>query len=396
MSAYQKAFDLFEYSRDLRRQFHAMPELAFMEHQTARFIAKELKSLGYQVREGIGQTGVTGILDTGKPGKTTLLRFDMDALPILEDTGHVFASKNEGIMHACGHDGHMAIGLTLARLVAENAQTLSGKVYFVYQPAEEICQGALGMIADGLFDDIVVDYTLASHLWAEKPYGWIGIPDGPVMGGSSDIYINVRGKGGHAAKPDATVDPLKIAAQIILDVQKLVPGRLPRGESAIVSITQIEASDRKNIIAETVKMAGSLRWFDETTRDKVTAQLKDICDEIAVGFGGSAQVETVDQTIPVMNNKWLASVCRQSLQALRVDIPELKVDDKYRTHLSEDFSFITRQIPSAMLLIGASKAVDGKVYPHHHPKFDIDERSISLAVASLMHIVMTLHAEKAD
>ena len=396
MTTYQKAIELFDYSRDLRRQFHAMPELAFKEHQTACFIAKELKRLGYQVREGIGQTGVTGILDTGKSGKTTLLRFDMDALPILEDTGHAFASKNEGIMHACGHDGHMAIGLTLARLVAENLQTLSGKVYFVFQPAEEICQGALGMIADGLFDEIAVDYALASHLWAEKPYGWIGIPDGTVMGGSSDLSIIVRGKGGHAAKPDATVDPLKIAAHIILDLQKLISGRLSQDDKAIVSITQIEASDRKNIIADRVRMAGSLRWFDETTRDKVKTQLQDICDEIAIGFGGSAHVETEDQTIPVVNNKGLANACRQSLRVLRVDVPELKVDDQYRTHLSEDFSFIARQVPSAMLLIGASKAIDGNVYPHHHPKFDIDERSISLAVASLMQIVTTLHAQKGD
>lgn len=394
MKTFLEAQKISQYTREMRQHLHRNPELAFQEYETATFIISQLKEMGYEVKEGVGGTGIVAIFNSGRPGKTILLRFDMDGLPIHEDTGHAFASQCGGRMHACGHDGHMAVGLSIAKLLHEKTDEIKGKIVFVFQPAEEIGQGAKAMIADGILDGEPVDYALAVHLWADKPYGWIGIPDGPVMGGSSDLMIDVIGKGGHAARPDLTIDPLYIASQIVVALQSVIARSLSPNQAAVVSITQIEASDRRNIIANKVSMAGTIRWFDNQTRDLLKERIESISKGIAVSFDAETEVQIKESTIPVVNDPLVSSVCRQIIQDMRVDVKELFVDSNYRTNLSEDFAYITNHVPGAMLLVGAAQALDGAIYPHHHPKFDIDERSMTLAVAVLLEATKALTETK--
>jgi amidohydrolase len=390
MTIFLKAQEISQYTIKTRRRLHQIPELAFQEFETAKFVIEQLKQMDFEVKEGVGGTGVVALFDSGRPGKTLMLRFDMDGLPVQEDTAHTFASLYDGRMHACGHDGHMAVGLSLARLLRENPDEINGKVLFVFQPAEEIGQGAKAMIADGLFDFVPVDYALAVHLWAEKPFGWVAIPDGPVMGGSSDLMIDVAGKGGHAAKPDLTIDPLYIASQIIVALQSVVSRSISPSQSAVVSITQMEASDRRNIISNKARMAGTIRWFDNQTRELIEERIESIAKGIAESFGADADVLITESTIPVNNQTYISNICRQKLEDMRVDVEELVVDSHYRTNLSEDFAYIIDRIPGAMLLIGAGQKVDGKIHPHHHPKFDIDEKAMTLAIAALFETIKAL------
>lgn len=390
MTIFLKAQEISQYTIKTRRRLHQIPELAFQEFETAKFVIEQLKQMDFEVKEGVGGTGVVALFDSGRPGKTLMLRFDMDGLPVQEDTAHTFASLYDGRMHACGHDGHMAVGLSLARLLRENPDEINGKVLFVFQPAEEIGQGAKAMIADGLFDFVPVDYALAVHLWAEKPFGWVAIPDGPVMGGSSDLVIDVTGKGGHAAKPDLTIDPLYIASQIIVALQSVVSRSISPSQSAVVSITQMEASDRRNIISNKARMAGTIRWFDNQTRELIEERIESIAKGIAESFGADADVLITESTIPVNNQTYISNICRQKLEDMRVDVEELVVDSHYRTNLSEDFAYIIDRIPGAMLLIGAGQKVDGKIHPHHHPKFDIDEKAMTLAIAALFETIKAL------
>src|SRR5687768_227472 len=214
------AEELFPYTQALRRDFHKHPELGYKEVRTSGIVAKELESLGLEVTRGIGKTGVVGYLEGTKPGPTILLRFDMDALPITEDTGAEYTSENPGVMHACGQDGHTAIGLTVAKILNEHKHELAGSIKFCFQPSEEGFNdeemgGNLMMIRDGVLEGPKVEKTLSLHLWNDKPLGWINIAKGPVMAGAELFTVNLTGKGGHGAAPDTTVDPVVAAAHIV-------------------------------------------------------------------------------------------------------------------------------------------------------------------------------------
>ncbi len=390
MSTYEKALALADYTASVRRHLHQMPELGLKEFETSRFLSETLRELGYELREGIAKTGLYALFDSGRPGKTVLLRFDMDALPVLEETGLTFASKNDGCMHACGHDGHMAVGLSLAKIIAENPELINGKAAFVFQPAEEICLGAKTMIEEGLLDEIKPDFALATHLWAEKPYGWVGVRDGGLMAGSSDLTINVHGKGGHGGKPENTIDPLLVAAHMIVALQSVVSRSLSANQAAVLSIGKISASDQYNIIANKVSMKGTIRWFDEETRALMHRRILEITQGIAQSFQATAEVEVFGTTIPVNNDPLVAGACREGLQTLIPDIPELDIDSQYRTMLSEDFSYFAQKLPSTMLLIGAGDWSKGEPFPHHHSRFDIQEKAMTLAVAALLESLKQL------
>src|SRR5215216_4684966 len=221
-----EAKSLFEYTQALRRDFHMHPELGFREFRTGGIVARELEELGIEVTKGVGKTGVVGLLEGAKPGPTLLLRFDMDALPITEETGAEYASQNQGVMHACGHDGHTAIGLTVAKMLNARRDELAGTIKFCFQPSEEGSNGeAVGgnemMMRDGVLDSPKVDMSLSLHLWNEKPLGWVGVAQGPVMAGAEIFTVKLTGKGGHGAIPQHTVDPIVAAAQIVNVLQTI-------------------------------------------------------------------------------------------------------------------------------------------------------------------------------
>lgn len=231
------ARDIFPYTQELRRDFHRHPELGFQESRTAQVITRELKKLDHlELKTGIAETGISAFLEGDPSGPVILLRFDMDALPIQEENEEEYASKNKGVMHACGHDGHMAIGLSAARLLHGQREQLSGSVKFIFQPAEEGLGGAQRMIQEGILEDPAPDIVLALHLWNEKPLGWFGISDGPMMAASEIFQVRIVGKGGHGANPHEAIDPILAASQIVTNMQFIVSRELSPLEPGVISV----------------------------------------------------------------------------------------------------------------------------------------------------------------
>ncbi len=253
---------LFEYTQSMRRDFHAHPELGFQEVRTAGIVTRELTALGLEVHPGVGGTGVVALLEGSKPGPVVLVRADMDALPIHEETGASYASQNEGVMHACGHDGHTAVLLTVAKMLTAHRNEFSGTVKFMFQPAEEGMGGAEKMLESGILDNPKVDVALALHVWNEKPVGWIGISSGPAMAGAEIFKIKVVGKGGHGAVPHLAVDPILAAAQIVSALQGIVSRNIAPLQTAVVSVCTIHGGETFNVIPPAVEMTGTIRTFE--------------------------------------------------------------------------------------------------------------------------------------
>jgi amidohydrolase len=262
----------------LRRDFHVHPELGFHEIRTAGIVARELESLDLEVTKGVGKTGVVALLEGAKPGPTVLLRFDMDALPIVEDTGAEYASENPGVMHACGHDGHTSIGLTVAKILHRHRAELAGTVKFCFQPSEEGFNGeevggAEMMIRDGVLEGPHVDKTLSLHLWNEKPVGWVAVAGGPVMAGAEQFTIRVVGKGGHGAAPHLTIDPVLAAAEIVTALQTIVARNVEPLGAAVVSVTTFHSGTFGRLSPRSGRScsSGSRPWSDPSARDSGAA-----------------------------------------------------------------------------------------------------------------------------
>ena len=248
--------------------------------------------------EKVGKTGVVGVLDTGRPGKSLLMRFDMDALPVQEENISDYSSQNPGVMHACGHDGHVAVGLTVAKILSENVDSLNGKFITVFQPAEEGLGGAESMLAEHILENQKPDAALAFHLWNEKPIGWLGINPGPLMAGADLVKITITGKGGHGAIPQEAIDPVITAAQVLIGLQTIVSRNISPLDSAVVSITEFHAGDAHNIIPSQAVLQGSVRSFSKSTRDLVISRMQQISESIAAGMGCTSDVTdcSVDTT----------------------------------------------------------------------------------------------------
>jgi amidohydrolase len=374
----EEAKAIFEYTRDLRRNFHRNPELGFKETRTAGIIARELNQHGYEVTTGVGETGVVGILSNSQKGPVVLLRFDMDALPIQEETGTSYASTVDGVMHACGHDGHVAVGLTVARLLSDYRNKLKGTVKLMFQPAEEGLGGAEKMIEDGVLKDPKPDAALALHLWNEKPVGWFGIPPGPLMAGSDIFTVRVIGRGGHGALPDQTIDPILAASQMVIALQSIVSRNLSPLETAVVSVTQIRAGETLNVIPMEATFGGTIRTFEEKTRQTVLKRFEEIVEGISKGMGCEIEVDLKRWTPAVVNDR---STTQRVIEASSETFKNVKIDMQAKTMVSEDMAFVMEKIPSCYFLVGSANADKGLNYGHHHPKFDFDERVMPIAAA---------------
>jgi amidohydrolase len=379
---------LFESLRALRRDFHRHPELGFQEVRTSGIVAKTLMDLGLEVTTGIGKTGVVAMLEGQRPGPAVLLRFDMDALPILEETGADYTSQNTGVMHACGHDGHTAIGLTVARLLHAHSRDLAGSVKLVFQPAEEGLGGAQAMIADGVLEGPRPDYTLSLHLWNEKPMGWLGIRPGPLMAAGEIFKVSLTGKGGHGALPHRAVDPVLAAAHVVTALQGIISRNVSPLESAAVSVTTIRGGEAFNVIPQTVEMLGTIRTFLPDVRQRVRERFSQIVEGVAGAMGCQAVVEITPLTPAVVND---ASVTQRVQEAAHRLWPDQPVDREYQTMVSEDMAYMMQQVPGCYCLLGSANPAKGLDAPHHHPRFDIDEdalpRAAALMAASTMHLL---------
>ena len=375
----REAKELFPYTQSLRRDFHMHPELGFREIRTAGIVAKELEALGIEVTKGVGKTGVMGLLEGAKPGPTLMLRFDMDALPITEDTGAEYASQNPGVMHACGHDGHTAIGLTVAKILNAHRDQLAGTIKFCFQPSEEgnngeEVGGAEMMMRDGLLDNPKVDMTLALHLWNEEPLGWLGIASGPMMAGGELFTVKVIGKGGHGAIPDRAVDPVVAAAQIVTALQTIVSRNVSPLDTAVVSVTSIHGGTAFNVIPQEATLEGTIRTFDQGVRQMVLERFEQIIHGTAQGLGCQVEINVKQITPVLVNDKMISEKVQATARRL---LPES--DLRTASHLTmgaEDAAFLLEKVNGCFFFVGSANQERHLDYKHHHPRFDFDEEAL--------------------
>ncbi|KAF0108817.1 MAG: amidohydrolase [Anaerolineaceae bacterium] len=383
---------LFEYTQTLRRDFHMHPELGFQEVRTAGIVAKELTALGLEVTTGVGGTGVIAILGGTKPGPVVLVRADMDALPITEETEAAYASQTKGVMHACGHDAHTAVLLTVARMLHARRAELPGTVKLVFQPAEEGMGGAEKMIEAGVLENPKVDAALALHVWNERPVGWFGIAGGPTMAGAEIFKVRVIGKGGHGAVPHLAVDPVLAAAQVVSALQGIVSRNVPPLQTAVVSVCTVHGGETFNVIPPAVELTGTIRTFDAAVRQTVLARFEQTVQAAAGAMGCRAEIDLQRLTPATVNDPGAAARVQATARRL---FPKTDVDTtNYVTMGSEDFAFILEKTPGCFFFIGTANPDKGLDAAHHHPKFDIDESALPHAAALMTAAVVDLLSGK--
>ena len=360
-----------------RRDFHMHPEMGLEEFRTAGIVADRLRSIGFDdVRTGIAVTGVKAVLRGGKPGQTLLLRADMDALPIEEENNVEYRSQNAGTMHACGHDGHTAMLLAAARVLYRHRADIPGTIVFCFQPAEEGRGGAKRMVAEGILEDPKVDAAMGLHLMQDQPLGVIQAYPGAAMAAADSFAVKIQGKGGHAATPEHTVDALMVAVQIVTTLQTLVSREVAPLSPAVVTTAILQAGGTaRNIIADTATFAGSIRWFDQETGDLLATRVPAIIKGIAESLRATAEIEYRRGVPPTVNDPDMAALVREV--ALGVTGVEHAIAGK-QIMGSEDFSEFTQRVPSVFFFVGSRDEASGKVWSHHHPRFDIDERSLAI------------------
>jgi amidohydrolase len=365
-----------------RRDFHRHPELGFKETRTANIVACYLSELGIDVQTEIGKTGIVGLLQGERPGPVVMLRFDMDALPITEENATEYASETHGVMHACGHDGHVAIGMGVARLLARHRRELAGAVKFVFQPAEEGLGGAAKMIRDGAMQNPRPDVTLGLHIFSQLPSGVVAAGEGPVMAAGERFHCIVTGRGGHGATPHQTVDAIVAAAQIVNALQTVVSRNVDPQEPAVVSVGSLHAGVAFNVIAERAELWGTIRTFDEATRQTALRRVREVVEGAARTMGASAQLEIEELTAAVVNDAATAARVREA--AARIVGAE-NVSAKQRWMASEDMAYFLREVGGCFFFMGGARGPSE--FPHHNPHFDFDEAVLPQGAAILCEIV---------
>ena len=363
-----------------RRDLHQHPELGFAVTRTAGIVAQTLGELGYEVRTGVGKSGVVGLLHGGKPGPTVMLRADMDALPIQEISDAPYASCVPGMMHACGHDGHVALGLGAATLLARHAADLPGRVLFIFQPAEEGDGGAAAMVADGALADPMPDAAFGLHLWNTMALGKVVAQSGPLMAAADTLRIVVRGRGGHGAQPHETVDAIAVTGQVLSALHTIVSRNVDPQETAVLTIGTVHGGSAFNVIAETVEMQGTIRTFSSTVRETVLTRLRVLLDGVTAGMGARYDLDIHCMTGAVVNDPAMTEVARTA--AVQV-VGNTNVIWHAPLMVSEDFSEFARRVPACFMLLGSANAELGLNAPHHNPRFDFDERALPIGAALL-------------
>ncbi len=366
--------------RAWRRDFHRHPELAFQEQRTAGVVAAHLASLGLEVQTGVGRTGVVGILEGAAAGPTVLLRFDMDALPIQEETGLPFASETPNRMHACGHDGHTAIGMGVAALLAQRQQQLAGRVKFVFQPAEEIANGALAMIQDGVLANPQPDVAFGLHLWSEIPLGQAVVKEGPLWAAADRFDVEITGRGSHGAMPHRGVDAIVTAAHAIAQLQTVISRSRDPLQAAVLSVGTVHGGTAFNVLPERVQMSGTLRTFDEGVRVGIIERMHAVLGGVCAAQGARYTLTFSDHAPAVVNHPaptaHLRAVAEAVLGAAGVAAGPMMM-------VAEDMAEFLRCTPGSFFVLGAMPPGTREPEPHHSPRFDIDEAALPLGVAIL-------------
>jgi amidohydrolase len=372
--------------RALRRDFHRHPELSFQEHRTAEIIAERLHAAKLDVRTGIGGTGVLGILHGDKPGRTIAWRADTDALPLTELLAAPFASSTPGVMHACGHDGHTAIAITLAEILAARRAELPGTAVFIFQPAEEVFGGAKPMIAAGVLDNPRVDEVYGLHLTTQTPVGHVDIRPGPSMASADFFDVEIEGKGGHGAYPHLSIDPITVAANILLGMQNLVSREIAAKEPAVLTVGQIVAGTKHNIIPASASMRGSLRTFNQVVREQVIERLGDFVTHIAHAYKAEAHLSFQGEGCPtVINHAKESDFVRQcAVDELGSEV----VREGDYVMASDDMSLFLQERPGCYFRVGISP-VGGPPRPHHAPEFEMNEDGLPVGLRVALNVMLS-------
>lgn len=360
-----------------RRDIHQHPELGFEETRTAALAADRLRALGYAVTTGVGKTGVVALKDGAGSGKCVLLRADMDALPVEEANAVPYRSRHAGKMHACGHDGHVAIGLEVARRLAH--VPLPGVVKFAFQPAEEASNGAQAMIADGVLAAPPVDAAFGLHLWNDLPVGTVGIMAGPIMASVDQFEIVVHGRGGHAAAPHQAVDPVLVAAHIVTALQGLVSRRRSPLEEGVVSVTEIHAGRAFNVIPDRAELRGTVRTFGGKFWEDTPQLVEQVAQGVAAAFAARVEVRYHRLSGPLVNDATSSALMRDVAVEL---VGPANVQHGIRTMGGEDMSYFLDRVPGCFAFVGSAPRSGGGA-PHHSSTFDIDEESLVIGAELL-------------
>ena len=366
-----------------RRDFHRHPELGFQEVRTAGVVAAHLQELGLEVSTGIGKTGVIAIVEPDDPqagSETVMLRFDMDALPIHEETGLPYASENAGVMHACGHDGHTAIGMGVAQLLTRHRNELPGRVKLVFQPAEEGLGGALAMIEDGALDEPQPAAAYGLHLWSRLPYNQVVVQPGPLWAAADMFTLTIHGKGGHGATPHDTIDATYVACQLVTALQSIVARNVNPSDTAVVTVGSFQSGNAANVISERAELAGTIRSFEQDVRNLLIQRIDEICTGVCQALGATYEFNIQNCVPPTSNSEagaqLMDGVANDVVGAQNVtQIPPMMV--------GEDMAEFLNRAPGCFVLVGAANPEKGFYSPHHSPTFDFEESVMPTGVALL-------------
>lgn len=370
-----------------RRDIHQHPELGFKETRTADIVAAKLNSFGYEVHRGLGTTGVVGTLRQGASPRAIGLRADMDALPIQEANAFTHRSVHEKVMHACGHDGHTAMLLGAARYLAES-KNFDGTVYLIFQPAEEGLGGAKAMIDDGLFDRFSVDSVYGLHNWPGMPLGQFGVRAGGLCGSSDTFDITITGKGGHAAMPHQSVDPIVIAGQLIAQLQTLVSRNIKPIDSAVLSVTQVHAGEAYNVIPNQAILRGGVRALSKEAQDQMQLRMAAMIDGVCSAHGASGEL-SYNKVIPVLVNT--AVEAQNAINSAMAVAGEHNIDANIEPTMgAEDFAFMLEKKPGAYIFMGNGGIDQGSPCMLHNPGYDFNDQAIKWGVAYWCQLVEQL------
>ncbi len=368
--------------RKIRRQIHRHPELGFQERQTAALAAGRLRELGLEVREGVCRTGVVALLEGRSGGAVVALRADMDALPIDEQNDQPYRSANPGVMHACGHDAHVACLLGAAEILTGLRGEWSGTVRFIFQPCEEdLPSGALAMVEAGVLEDPPVKALVSLHVDSQLPAGHIGVRAGPFLAEARDFDIRILGRSGHGAHPHEGIDAVVTAARFILAAQTLISRRVDPLEPAVVSIGQIQGGQADNIIAGRVDLRGTLRCLDPDLADRLAGELEALLAGIAESAGARWEIDWDQGCLALNNDTAVVDAIRRAVR--RLYGPEILHEDIPRSMGGDDLSYFLQQVPGAMFVLGTDDGTEQTSHPAHHPRFDIAEEALPAGAAVL-------------
>ncbi|GAU75925.1 M20 family metallopeptidase [Fusibacter sp. 3D3] len=370
---------------DIRRYFHQYPELMFEEYETSKKISELLTSWGIE-NKTISKTGVVGLIRGSRPGKTIAVRADIDALPIDEETELAFSSKNKGRMHACGHDGHIAMGLGTAKILSELKDHFNGNVKFIFQPAEEMPGGAGYLIKEGVLENPKVDAIIGLHIWPDMEKGYIGISKGPLMSAVDKFDVEVIGKGGHGAFPNKAIDPIVVGSQIITALQSIVSREIDPFDCVVLSSCAFNSGNVFNVIPEKANITGTIRYFNKAFSEYIPKRMEEIISGITIGFRCNYKFEYTQLCPVVVNDRAFTNFFENGAKEI---MGSEKVIEIERPAMGgEDFSFYLEKVPGTFFFLGTKDEKNGISKSLHHPQYNFSEEILSAGVELFANTVV--------